>query len=119
MDLDDDGVLEAEAAYIEAVVDDFLLEEGLTALDSNQCWGIALATAHADLGCRAGGDCEPGFVRGKNHLKNKFCDCDDKDRSRAHTLKRNQWKTILDNKNLGDERSAGGTLRSVLSCGLS
>lgn len=59
---------------VEDVVDEVLLEEGLDALASDQCWGNALATAHAELGCRANGQCAAGFVKGKNHFKNKFCE---------------------------------------------
>ena len=51
-------------------MENFLLEEGLTALESDQqCWGAALATS---CGCAI--ECTPGFVRGKNHLKNKICE---------------------------------------------
>ena len=63
-----------EECVLDEVMEEILLEEGLQALESNQCWGAALATSHADLGHRCYGECIPGFVRGKNHLKNKFCD---------------------------------------------
>ena len=59
-----------EGAF-EDVVDDYLVEQGLLALGSDQCWGAMLAM---QIGCRANRDCTPGFVRGNNHLKNKFCD---------------------------------------------
>ena len=53
----------------------FLVEEDLSALvESDQCWGAKLATARMDLGCQANGACTLGFLRGKNHFKNKFCD---------------------------------------------
>ena len=60
--------------FVEDIVDELLLEEGLQALSSHECWGAALATDDAKLGWRAEGDCTPGFVRGREHLKNKFCD---------------------------------------------
>ena len=53
------------------LVEEFILEEGLEALEpSQQCWGAMLAES---CGCRTS-ECTAGFVRGKNHLKNKFCD---------------------------------------------
>ena len=55
-------------------VNEYLVEECLDALSSEQCWGTALATNSADLGYRVAGRCTPGFVRGTGHLKNKFCD---------------------------------------------
>ena len=61
-----------EDTVVEDIVDDFLLEEGLTALESSdQCWGAALTRS---CGRHTAIECTPGFVRGKNHLKNKFCD---------------------------------------------
>lgn len=57
--------------HLEDLVDDFLLGGGLEALGRDeQCWGAMLA---GSCGCRTS-DCTAGFVRGKNHLKNKFCD---------------------------------------------
>ena len=58
----------------EDLLDPDLFEEGLRELSSDQCWGVTLATARAELGCRAAGACTPGFIRGKNHLQNKFCE---------------------------------------------
>lgn len=56
----------------EDIVDNFLFEEGLSAMESDeQCWCAELARTS---GCRAASECTSGFVRGKNHLKNKICD---------------------------------------------
>ena len=57
---------------LEDIVDDFLLDEGLQALESSeQCWGAALARS---CGTQGAIKCTFGFVRGRNHLKNKICD---------------------------------------------
>ena len=78
-------MLHGNEPMLEDVVDNLLFEGGLNELDFDQalvfdnaalhqCWGATLATTDSELGFRAGSKCTPGFVRGNNHLKNKFCD---------------------------------------------
>ena len=56
---------------VEDLVEDMLEDGSLSdfhfADQQSQCWGAELAALPTT--------CEPGYVRGHNHLKNKFCDC--------------------------------------------
>ena len=96
---------EVDELLVEDVVDELLLEESLDVLSSDhQCWGAALATSHAELGCRANGQCTAGFLKGKHHFKNKFCaNC------RAHGVfvRADRVRVLTDGFDGGNKQGAG------------
>lgn len=70
-------------------------------IDADQCWGAALSRC---CGFRDG-ECTPGFKRGKNHLKNKFCDnC----RGHGVFVRADQVRTLSDdNEDFSNKHGAG------------